>query len=44
MSVAKPYQVNPDVEPDPANPHSWFRLIGHPPGESGPGGIRVLWA
>lgn len=41
--MAKPYQVNADVEPDTANPHSWFRLIGHPPGESGPGGTRVMW-
>lgn len=42
VSVAKPSITNTDVQPDPANPHSWFPVIGHPRGESGPGGNRVM--
>ncbi|MDJ0277314.1 hypothetical protein QLH51_10965 [Sphingomonas sp. 2R-10] len=41
--MAKPFPINADVQPDSANPHSWLPLLGHPPGESGPGGLRVLW-
>lgn len=40
--MAKPFIINPDVQPDPANPHSWFPLIGHPKGETGSGEYRVM--
>lgn len=43
MAKTKPYKINADRQPEPGNPHSWFTLIGHPPGEVGPGGYRVLW-
>ncbi|KQN34779.1 hypothetical protein ASG37_15780 [Sphingomonas sp. Leaf407] len=41
--MAKPFPINVDVQPNPANPHSWLPLMGHSPGESGPGGVRVMW-
>ena len=34
--MAKPLIINPDRDPDPANPHSWFPLIGSAPDEPGP--------
>lgn len=43
MAKTKPYEINADLRPDPNNPHSWFKLIGHPPGEVAPGGYRILW-
>ena len=43
MAKPKPYEINAGLRPDPSNPHSWFTLIGHPPGETAPSGYRVLW-
>lgn len=43
MAKTKPHEINADLKPDPNNPHSWFTLIGHPPGEATPEGYRVLW-
>ena len=41
--MAAAYRINPDAEPTDTDPHSWLRLIGHPQGETGPGGIRAMW-
>lgn len=43
MAKTKPHEINANLQPDPNNPHSWCKLIGHPPGEVGPEGHRVLW-
>lgn len=41
--MAKPFVINADLQPNPANPHSWFPITGHDKGETGSGGYRVLW-
>ncbi len=41
--MVSPFRINPDVAPSDNDPHSWLPLIGHPPGEVGPGGIKVMW-
>lgn len=41
--MAAPFRINPDVVPSDGDPHSWLPLIGHPPGEDGPGGCRLMW-
>ena len=34
--MTKPLIINPDREPDPANPHTWLVLTGSEPGDAGP--------
>lgn len=41
--MAVPYRINPDAVPNDRDPHSWLPLTGHPPGEMGPGGFRLMW-
>ena len=43
MDKPKPFIVNEDLMPTPGNPQTWLPLVGDRPGETGPGGMKILF-